>query len=415
MYREGRPVIYSILINSTETRRADSPMRMWCKWWDSNPRPLPYQGSALPAEPHLHGSGIIKARTHQVNMQRQIPRLPFDQLIDQLDQYDALIDVRAPAEFLEDHIPGAINLPVLSDAEREEVGTLYKQVNPFTARKRGAALTAQNIARHLETLSDHDKDWTPLIYCWRGGQRSGSMALVFNEIGWPVTLIQGGYKAYRRHVITALETLSTAFEFRVLTGPTGAGKTRLLHGLQARGAQILDLEGLANHRGSLLGEAPQSDQPKQKLFESRLYAALRMFDRKEPVWIESESSKIGEIHLPNQLFKHLMQSKGVRVDCSRARRAEYLCQDYQHLTDNPDKTHALIEKLTFRHSRGQVDAWRQLIDDRAWLQLADSLLEVHYDPAYAQSQKRLQVIADCTLEHPGELSDAVFNQLMDAS
>ena len=348
-------------------------------------------------------------------MQRQIPRHTIDDLIDRLSAFDSIIDVRAPSEFIEDHIPGAINLPVLDDHERDEVGTLYKQVNPFTARKRGAALTAQNIARHLESLSDRDKNWSPLIYCWRGGQRSGSMALVFNEIGWPVTLIQGGYKAYRRHVIEALEMLSTAFEFRVLTGPTGSGKTRLLHGLEARGAQVLDLEGLANHRGSLLGEAPESDQPKQKLFESRLYATLRRFDRRQPVWIESESSKIGEIHLPNQLFKHLMQSKGIRVDCARGSRAEYLCQDYQHLIDNPDKTRGLIEKLTFRHSHAQVDLWRQLIDDQAWLKLADSLLDVHYDPAYAQSQKRLQVIADCRLERPGELSDAVYNQLMDAS
>jgi tRNA 2-selenouridine synthase len=138
-----------------------------------------------------------------------------------------------------------------------------------------------------------------------------------------------------------------------------------------------------------------------------------MFDPREPVWIESESSKIGEIHVPNQLFKHLMQSKGVRVDCDRARRAEYLRRDYQHLTEHPDKTRALIDKLTFRHSRAQVDAWQQLIDQNDWLQLADSLLEVHYDPAYAQSQKRLQVIADLSLEHPGELTDAVFNQLMD--
>ena len=348
-------------------------------------------------------------------MQRQIPRLPFEQLIDQIDGFDTIIDVRAPAEFAEDHIPGAINLPVLSDTERAEVGTLYKQVNPFTARKRGAQITALNISRHLETLNQQPKDWSPLVYCWRGGQRSGAMALVFNEIGWPVTLIQGGYKAYRRHVIEGLSRICQRLNYRVLTGPTGSGKTQLLRQMAERGIQVLDLEGLANHRGSLLGSEPDSPQPSQKYFESCLYHALCAFDPAKPVWIESESSKIGELHIPKELFRQLMQSDGFRVDCALEKRANWLLEDYRHLCQHPENTRQLIERLAFRHPRTQVDAWLACVDRGDWRTLSESLLVHHYDPAYAQSQKRLQVTANCELESPGYLSETVFKHLMDAT
>ena len=242
-------------------------------------------------------------------MQRKIQVTEIAELLSQPDGYDSIIDVRSPSEFHEDHIPGAINLPVLNDQERAEVGTIYARVDPFTARKRGAVITSQNIAKHIFTLSDYGKDWKPLIYCWRGGQRSGSLALVMHEIGGSVTLLQGGYKAYRRHVQQELNRLLPRLRFIVVAGPTGCGKTDLLRQLQSQGCQVLDLESLANHRGSLLGREPGSCQPSQKWFESSLYHELCQLDLEKPIYVESESSKIGEIHLPTALFKNLITSK----------------------------------------------------------------------------------------------------------
>lgn len=190
-------------------------------------------------------------------------------------RFSDVIDVRSPAEFADDRIPGAINLPVLDDAERVRVGTIYKQVSPFEARKVGAALVSRNIARHID---DHfvrqGKDYRPLVYCWRGGQRSGSLATVLSQIGFRVTVLQGGYKTYRGEVMDRLRDLPKRFDFRILAGATGSAKTRVLRALDAAGGQVLDLEDLACHRGSLLGPEPDAPQPAQRLFESLLHHRL---------------------------------------------------------------------------------------------------------------------------------------------
>jgi len=341
-------------------------------------------------------------------MQRKIQTANISQLLTSKNSFDCIIDVRSPSEFNEDHIPGAINCPVLDDSERVEVGTTYKQIDPFTARKRGAVLTSQNISHHISTFADHPKEWTPLVYCWRGGQRSGSMALVMHEIGWPVNLLQGGYKAFRRQVQTDLEEHLPRLNLIVLTGPTGCGKTDVLGTLRHDGHQILDLEHLANHRGSILGQDPSSDQPPQKLFESRLHHALLQLDLARPIFVESESSKIGELHLPKSLFANIMQSPTVTLSCPRRQRAAYLVEQYAHLTESTDQTIELIQRLKFRHGHQRINAWCQLIKDGQWLDLADSLLEHHYDPAYARSQKRLQPGSHHSLENPGKLESDVI-------
>ena len=220
--------------------------------------------------------------------------------------YSEIIDVRSPSEFAIDHVPTAINLPVLQDDERVKVGTLYKQVSPFTARKVGAALVAQNLAHHLNHhFADKPKLYHPLIYCWRGGQRSNSMAAVLTQIGWQVTVLRGGYKTYRAYVRDQLAQLPLQFSYRVLCGLTGTGKTLILQRLTQHQVQVLDLEGLAHHRGSLLGEMLSAPQPSQKQFESLLLSAFQSLDPTQPVWLEAESFKIGQVYLPQSLWTQM--------------------------------------------------------------------------------------------------------------
>jgi tRNA 2-selenouridine synthase len=303
--------------------------------------------------------------------------------------YDEIIDVRAPSEFAEDHIPGAVNLPVLDDAERAEVGTLYKQVSTFKARKVGAAMVSRNISRHLEEHFAHkEKDYRPLIYCWRGGQRSGSMATVLVQIGWRVTLLQGGYKTYRAHVRQQLQDLPKQFTYRILAGATGTGKTHVLQRLAQRGAQVLDLEGLAQHRGSLLGALWKISQPTQKYFESLLLEQFQPWDPKEPVWAEAESSKIGQVYIPQTLWQKMQQAEGLEIQMPLGKRIEHLVAEYPHLITHPEVLKAKLQQLKSRHGKLQLEEWNHLIDTQQWETFIGMLLEQHYDPSYRHSFHR---------------------------
>lgn len=309
--------------------------------------------------------------------------------VSQLSDFDEIIDVRSPAEYAEDHIPGAISAPVLDNEQRAEVGTLYVQVSPFLAKKRGAALIARNISIHLENLfQDKPKQWKPLVYCWRGGQRSGAMAHILAQVGWSTSRLEGGYKNYRRQVLSDLDTLPGPLQFRVVCGPTGSGKSRLLRVLQEQGAQMLDLEALAQHRGSLLGNLPDEPQPSQKMFESRLWDALRRFDAHRPVFVEAESKKIGLISTPDSLLKKMRASECLLIQVPVAARVQLLMEDYKHfLSDSA----LLIERLTPLlplHGRQVLDHWKTLAEQGKWTELVEKLLVQHYDPAYQRSTSK---------------------------
>ena len=307
-----------------------------------------------------------------------------------IDRFSCVIDVRTPAEFAEDHLPGAINAPVLSDEERVVVGTMYKQVSPFEATKYGAALVAKNIAHHLETLfADKPINWNPLIYCWRGGKRSGSMTTWFRLIGWKACQLQGGYKVYRHHVLERLNVLPGQFRFLVLAGLTGSGKTRLLRALGGQGAQILDLEDLARHRGSLLGSLPGEAQPSQKGFDSRLVQALESLDPSRPVFVEAESKKIGQVQLPASMMLAMAGSDCIRVEASIDDRVDFLCDDYATLLDEPDRFKALLSCLVELHGKQVIAHWHDLVDAGAKPELFRELIERHYDPAYRRSSQGL--------------------------
>jgi tRNA 2-selenouridine synthase len=302
--------------------------------------------------------------------------------------FDDIIDVRSPSEFAEDHVPGAINLPVLDDAERAEVGTIYKQVSAFTARKIGGALVAKNAARHLQgPLADRDGSWRPLVYCWRGGQRSGSFASILSQVGWRTELIAGGYKSYRKLVVEALYDTPVAAPVVVLDGNTGTAKTEVLALLAARGVQVIDLEGLANHRGSLFG-GRAGGQPSQKAFEGRLAQALGALDPARVVVVEAESSKVGDRALPPHLWRAMCAAPRIRIAAPLEARAAYLARAYADLTSDATELAAVIGRLRHLYAAEVIEGWLKLAAEGAFEPLAHDLMQRHYDPRYAKQRER---------------------------
>jgi len=302
------------------------------------------------------------------------------------EKFDAIIDVRSPAEFAEDHIPGAVNCPVLSDAERAEIGTIYKQISPFEARKKGAALIARNIALHVETaFITHHKNWRPLIYCWRGGQRSASLQTVLREIGWRAVRLEGGYKAYRNDVLERLKVLPEKFRYIVVNGSTGSGKTRILQALAEQGAQVLDLEEMANHKGSVLGLNPDQPRQSQKAFDTALADHLSRFDPRRPVFVEAEGRRIGIIHLPPSLFDTMTVGTTIFIQPSLEARVEFLLDDYAWLKEKPEMLREYLSRLKIVRGKETIERWNGLIDAGQWPALIEDLLVTHYDPLYRKS------------------------------
>lgn len=306
--------------------------------------------------------------------------------------YDDIIDVRSPSEFAEDHIPGAINLPVLSDEERVVVGTIYVQESSFKAKRIGAALVARNAADHIEQrLADKSGAWKPLVHCWRGGQRSGSFASILQQIGWRADVLEGGYKAYRRLVVDLLYKQSLPHRMILIDGNTGTAKTEILGHLADAGAQVLDLEGMAAHRGSLFG-AVKGGQPSQKMFESRLAAAVTKLDPKKPVFVEAESNKIGDLLIPSSFWKSMINASRITIKAPAEARSEFLLRSYSDLLDDTDLLLQRVRALKDYHSKEQISEWENCVAEQQFLQLAQSLMEQHYDPRYAKTYARREKV-----------------------
>jgi tRNA 2-selenouridine synthase len=301
--------------------------------------------------------------------------------------FDSIIDVRSPAEYAEDHIPGAISLPVMSDAERALVGTIYTQEAPFKARKIGAAIVARNAAAHLDgPLADKDGGWRPLVYCWRGGQRSGSFASILSQIGWRTETIDGGYRSYRRLVVQAMHDRPLPHRLVLLDGNTGTAKTEMLALLAARGVQTLDLEGLAAHRGSVFGAVSRS-QPSQKAFEGDLAARFGALDPNRPVLVEAESSKVGDLLVPPTVWAAMRKARRIRLSAPLAARARYLTRAYADMIADPAALNRTLDLLVPFHGRAQVQAWQAMVSDGRFEDLAGELMERHYDGRYRNSRE----------------------------
>lgn len=322
--------------------------------------------------------------------------------------FDAIIDVRSPSEYALDHIPGAINLPVLNDEQRALVGTEYVQGSKFLARRMGAALVARNIAGHLEgALKERDGSFRPLVYCWRGGQRSGAMVTVMDQVGWPVTVLEGGYQTWRRRVSNALYDTPLPLQLVLLSGPTGCGKTAILNRLADHGVQSLDLEGLAGHRGSLFGAMPQG-QPSQRGFETALLAAIEALDPTRPVVVEAESSRIGVRALPPRLWTAMGTAPVIEMTAPLSDRARHIVQTYVEIAADPDRLDQALTRLPRHHAKTTIARWRDLASAGEIETLATQLMQDHYDPAYRRSKGDRAVLATLNLPglSPDDLSDA---------
>ena len=301
-------------------------------------------------------------------------------------KFDTIIDVRSPLEFAEDHIVGAINCPVLSDLERQKVGTIYKKESSFKAKIIGSSLTAKNIAFHIENnFMEKKGSWQPLIYCWRGGQRSKAFSIVLSEVGWRTNQLKGGYKEYRNQVINFLENIGPKLKITLISGKTGSAKTKILKSIENEGGQILDLEGLANHKGSLLGKIPDLIQPSQKFFESLIFNKIQKLNLKDKIYIEAESSKIGNIHIPKSIWKKMINSPRIEISANVELRAKFLVSDYDYMCNDPTLINPIIKGLKNRLSKKLFDEWTNLIDRKKWFDLTKSFLENHYDPSYSSN------------------------------
>ncbi|MBU0752943.1 MAG: tRNA 2-selenouridine(34) synthase MnmH [Gammaproteobacteria bacterium] len=331
----------------------------------------------------------------------------------QLAEFDEIIDVRSPAEFEDDRLPGAINCPVLDNEERARVGTIYKQVSAFEAKKIGAAIVTRHIGEHIEArFLDKPRSWKPLVYCWRGGKRSGTFSYILREIGWDAHRLDGGYKSWRRHVVEALATLPQRFDYRVVSGATGNAKSRVLEALGEMGAQVLHLEQFAAHKGSVLGALPGTPQPAQRLFETRLYTALNGFDPARPVYVEAESRRIGLLHLPDALIGAIRAAPCLRIEADTAARVDFLLRDYDYFLATPSLLTDKIVHLQGLQSNETIERWQAMANAGEFRALFGELLEHHYDPLYQKSQGKNYVgYAAAPCFATDDLSEAGIRQL----
>jgi tRNA 2-selenouridine synthase len=294
-----------------------------------------------------------------------------------------VIDVRAPSEFRQGHIPGAVNIPLFDDAERKEVGTTYKQVNKEAAMYLGLEFAGKKLvelARAGEKQAGRHRSL--LVHCWRGGMRSRSMVWLFETLGLHCYLLEGGYKTYRRYVH---QVLDRPLKLNVVGGRTGSGKTDILHELEKMGEQVLDLEGLAHHKGSAFGSLGEEEQPTTEQFENDLCERMLGVNPDRILWIEDESRNIGKCVLPGGLYSRMRESKIIFLDISRELRAQHLVRHYASY--DKDALKACIGKIQKKLGGDRTREALDSIDRDDFYQTAMITLH-YYDKAYMHSLEK---------------------------
>ena len=303
-----------------------------------------------------------------------------------------VVDVRTPAEYTEGHIPGAVNIPLFTDEERVIVGKKYKNSNREAAIIQGLDFVGPRLSQYIKTLRKLTDKKELLLHCWRGGMRSGSLAWLFELYAYDVKLLKGGYKAYRKHV---LESFSTKAHLLVLGGMTGSGKSDILHALSEQGQQIIDLEGIANHKGSAFGALGQEDQPTTSHFQNLLFEVWRKLNLSKAVWIEDESASIGKVSLPKELFIQLRNSKLIQVNLDKKKRIMRLINEYAIFSDEE-----LIQSVNKISKRLGTESTKQCIDAikrKDYYQVVELSLN-YYDKAYSKGLSRREKESVFTIE-----------------
>ncbi|MFB6356647.1 MAG: tRNA 2-selenouridine(34) synthase MnmH [bacterium] len=305
--------------------------------------------------------------------------------LNQLDSLEdpLIIDVRTPSEFQEDHHRNAINLPVLNDEQREEVGTIHNLDTTFEARQIGARYISENLPGILERVEEkYYSDRAIVVYCWRGGMRSESLGLVLDRIGYPTYRIEGGYRSLRKNIKNYLESGNWPHPVVTLYGYTGTGKTEILHNLANRGESIIDLEDLANHRGSAFGGVGLGEQPSQKWFEHRLYEQLDQSSA--PLFLEGESRQIGRCHVPDRLYEDLANSPRIWVEANLEYRINNIMDEYEWPREK-DQLIQNLEHISERFGSDKTSHLQDLLRKDRVESVVETLLTDYYDPAYDHS------------------------------
>ena len=294
-----------------------------------------------------------------------------------------VVDVRAPLEFNQGHIPGAVNIPLFNDNERKVVGTAYKKENKEAAMYAGLEFAGKKLVKLAkEGERAAGKNRTLLVHCWRGGMRSKSMVWLFETMGLTCYLLEGGYKSYRSYV---REVLATPLNLLVIGGRTGSGKTAILHHLRKLGKQVIDLEGLAHHKGSAFGALGELDQPSTEQFENELCKEILPFDTNKVTWIEDESRNVGKCVIPGELYSRMKETEIVFLDISRELRARHLVGDYAQYEQG--ELRACVLKIEKRLGGDRTQEALEAIDREDFYQTAMITLH-YYDKAYMYSLEK---------------------------
>src|SRR5210317_348207 len=321
----------------------------------------------------------------------------LEQALSLRDRGAVLIDARSPAEFAEATIPGAINIPILDDTERAEVGRLYKQIGKTEARRRGVALVSPKIPAMVEQTAGLQANTAlpAVVFCWRGGMRSLALTQFLELAGVPARQLSRGHKGFRRHVLDFLENGQWG-RLIVFRGLTGVGKTHYLHRLVEAGFPIIDLEGLANHRGSAFGNLGLPPQPTQKMFEALIWDVLRKIPQEAFVLAEGESRHIGRVALPVQLFNSLQIETSIWLKADLSTRVRNILSDYPAIDSLKTDFTVPIKALKERLGNKTVSRYLELLDAGKWSELVRDLMENYYDPLYQHTlpKRRIEVDLD---------------------
>lgn len=300
-------------------------------------------------------------------------------------QSHCVIDVRTPLEYAEDHLPGAHNIPILSNQERVEIGTMYKQQGAQAARMRGLELTCSRFAAMTHAAIERADGRPILVYCWRGGLRSASMATLLETCGYPAVQLRGGYKAFRNQLLTYFEHFVPPAPLILIHGMTGSGKTTFINGLDRQQWTVIDLEGLARHRGSVFGACGLGEQPSQKHFDTQLWDALRQAPDDRPIVLEGESQRIGMISLPGCLYETMSAACKVWCTVSVDTRVARLTEEYAH-REYREPMAAALQRIQKKLGGPLSTELSHMLEQWDVPGLARTLVERYYDKLYYKNR-----------------------------